>query len=157
MTNVLTWFGDLFTNPFLITAISSWMLAQLLKLIIHTVINRQFDIHRLFGDGGMPSGHSATISSLALLCGLYFGAGSIEFAITAILAVIVCHDAMGVRRETEKHSVVIKEIIQALEVLTTKKLPEEKLKEFVGHSPVQVFAGVLLGFCNAAVMYFIWF
>ncbi len=157
MTNLLNWFADLFTNPFLITAISSWMIAQLLKLIIHFVINRQFDIHRLFGDGGMPSGHSATVSSLALLCGLHFGAGSIEFAITAILAVVVCHDAMGVRRETGKHSVVIKEIIQALEVLTTEKLPEEKLKEFVGHSPVQVFAGVLLGFCNAAVMYFIWF
>ncbi len=157
MTNLLNWFADLFTNPFLITAISSWMIAQLLKLIIHFVINRQFDIHRLFGDGGMPSGHSATVSSLALLCGLHFGAGSIEFAITAILAVVVCHDAMGVRRETGKHSVVIKEIIQALEVLTTEKLPEEKLKEFVGHSPVQVFAGVLLGFGNAAVMYFIWF
>ncbi len=157
MQSILNWFADFFTNPFLITALSSWMIAQVLKLIIHWVINRKFDITRLFGDGGMPSGHSATVSSLALLCGLRFGAGSVEFAIAMIVAVVVCHDAMGVRRETGKHSVVINDIIKALEVLTTDKLPDEKLKEFVGHSPVQVYAGVLLGFINAIVMNSVFF
>ncbi len=152
MKAVFSWLGDLITNPFLITALSSWMLAQVMKLVIHSVINKKLDFSRLFGDGGMPSGHSATVSSLALLTGLRVGAGSVEFAIAAILAVVVCHDAMGVRRETGKHSVVIKEIIKSLEELKNEPMNEEKLKEFVGHSPVQVFAGVLLGFINAIVM-----
>lgn len=157
MTFILDWFIDLFTNPFLITGITSWVIAQVLKLLIHTVINRKLDISRLFGDGGMPSGHSATVSSLALISGLVYGANSIEFAICAILAVIVCHDAMGVRRETGKHSIVLNDIIKAFEVLTTEKLPETKLKEFVGHSPIQVFAGIILGFANAILMYNILF
>lgn len=147
----------LVTNPFIITAITSWLIAQVLKLIIHTVIYKKFDITRLFGDGGMPSGHSATVCSLAVICGLVCGTGSIEFAISVILAIIVCHDAMGVRLETGKQAILLNEIIESFNVLATEKLPEVKLKEFVGHTPIQVISGALLGIINAVIMYNILF
>ena len=144
---------DLLKNPFLITGISSWFIAQVLKAIIHAIINKKFDIHRLFGDGGMPSGHSATVSSLAIISALIYGTGSFQFAVSAILAIIVCHDAMGVRRETGKQAIVINEMANLVGVLTSKELTEVKLKEFVGHTPAQVFAGVLVGVVNAVMIY----
>ena len=148
---------DLVTNPVLITALSSFLLAQILKLIIHTIIYKKFDIMRLFGDGGMPSGHSAMVSSVATICGLICGFGSVEFAISATLAFIVCHDAKGVRRETGRQAVVINELLKEFRAMTKEKITEVKLKEFVGHSPVQIAAGVCIGICNAFFMYFIVF
>ena len=88
------------TNRFFIVSVSSWFVAQFLKTVIYAVENRKWDWSRLFGDGGMPSGHSATVSSLAMLSALTFGTESFQFAVTSILAIIVCHDAMGVRLET---------------------------------------------------------
>ena len=148
---------DLVTNPVLITALSSFLLAQILKLIIHTIIYRKFEIMRLFGDGGMPSGHSAMVSSAATICGLICGFGSIEFAISATLAFIVCHDAKGVRRETGKQAVVLNELLKALGDMTKEKITDVKLKEFVGHSPVQIAAGVCIGITNAFFMNFVVF
>lgn len=153
----MTWLVDLITNPFLLTGISSWLIAQIFKVIIYAAVNKKFDIKRLFGDGGMPSGHSATVSSLAVISGLVYGTGSFEFAIAAILAIIVCHDAMGVRHETGKQAILLNEIIKSFSILATEKLPEVKLKEFVGHTPVQVAVGMLLGIANAFVMYYILF
>lgn len=151
----MNWFVDLITNLFLMTAISSWAIAQVLKTIIHAIINKKLDLYRLFGDGGMPSGHSATVSSLAMICALHFGVGSAEFAIAAIFAIVVCHDAMGVRLETGKQAILLNEIIKAFDVLTTEKLPQVKLKEFVGHTPIQVMAGILIGIANALFIYWI--
>lgn len=144
---------DFFTNPFLITGMVGWIWAQILKLIIHAVINKKIVWERLFGDGGMPSGHSATVTSLALFTGLQCGFGTFEFAVACILAIIVCHDAMGVRLETGKQAVVINELVKAFEKLTEgDELPEERLKEFVGHTPIQVMAGIAIGVVNAFVM-----
>ena len=153
----MNWFFDLIRNPFLITSISSWLIAQVLKVIIHAVVCKSWDLERLFGDGGMPSGHSATVTSMALFAALRCGANSYEFAIAGILAVIVCHDAMGVRLETGKQAAVLNEILEAFELLSPEKLSEANLKEFVGHTPIQVMAGILLGIANAIVMYFCFF
>ena len=149
----MTWLLDIITNPYLITGVSSWIIAQILKMIISSFINKRFDIKRIWGDGGMPSGHSATVTSLAVFSGLNFGFKTFQFALAAIFAIIVCHDAMGVRRETGKQSLLIKELVKSFEILSTEKLPEVKLKEFVGHTPVQVGAGILLGITNALFMY----
>ena len=154
---LMNWLADLITNPFLITGISSWLIAQVLKAIIYSVVNHKFDIHHLFGDGGMPSGHSATVTSVAVICALICGTGSFQFAISAILAIIVCHDATGVRRETGKQAIVINELVKAFSVLTSEQLPDVKLKEFVGHTPVQVLAGIIVGIVNAVFMYYILF
>lgn len=151
------WLVELITNPFLLTGVSSWFYAQLIKTILYWLINKRLDWGRMFGDGGMPSGHSATVTSVAVLVGLACGPGSVEFAVSFILAIIVCHDATGVRRETEKQAFIITELVKAFEELAEDKLPEVKLKKFVGHTPVQVTAGILLGMMNAVVMYFLLF
>ncbi len=146
---------DLFTNPYVIIPFGSWLSAQVLKTIIHALVNKKLDISRLFGDGGMPSGHSATVCALATITGLMRGLNTLEFAITFCIAIIVCHDAMGVRLETGKQSVMLNEIIKSFNFLGEKKLPEVKLKEFVGHTPSQVAAGVVLGICNSCLAYFL--
>ncbi|MBQ7416347.1 MAG: divergent PAP2 family protein [Oscillospiraceae bacterium] len=153
----MEWIVDLFTNPFLMTGLLSWFYAQVLKTIIFLIINKKLDFSRMFGDGGMPSGHSATVTSVATLIGIVYGTGSVQFAISLILAIIVCHDATGVRRETEKQAFIIDELVKAFEELAEDKLPEVKLKKFVGHTPVQVAAGILLGVANAVLMYYLLF
>ena len=150
----MNWLLELLTNPFLLTSLSSWFVAQVLKTIIHAIETKKLDFERLIGDGGMPSGHSATVTSLATFCGLHFGFGSFQFALAGILAIIVCHDATGVRQETGKQAAVLNEIIEAFELLAPDKISEANLKEFVGHTPIQVLAGILLGIANACAMYF---
>ena len=150
----MDWLLDWITNRFFIVSVSSWFVAQFLKTVIFAIENKKWDWTRLFGDGGMPSGHSATVSSLAMLSALTCGFDSFEFAVTSILAIIVCHDAMGVRLETGKQAVKINEILEAFELIHPNKISEANLKEFVGHTPIQVIAGILLGMINAAVMFF---
>ena len=139
------WFRDLISNQFLLTGISSWLWAQVLKTIIHALVTHRFDLSRLVGDGGMPSGHSATVSSLAVAAAFVYGLDSFEFAIAAILAVIVCKDAMGVRLETGKQAKLLNEFIDLFAKLEQPLSDQEKLKELVGHTPLQVCMGGLLG------------
>ena len=113
----MTWLKELVTNPFLITSTSSWLIAQVIKVIINACVTKKLDWERLFGDGGMPSGHSATVSSLAMFAALRCGCGSFEFAVCAILAIIVCHDATGVRQEAGKQAVVINDMVAQFEKL----------------------------------------
>ncbi len=150
----MQWFLDLLSNKFLLTGVASWLLAQVCKTVIHAIIHKKIVWERLIGDGGMPSAHSATVTALATVSALYFGFGSFEFAVTALLAIIVCHDAMGVRLETGKQALLLNELKKAFEALSTEELPEVKLKEFVGHTPVQVLAGMLVGIGNAFFMYY---
>ena len=153
----MNWLTELFTNPFLITSTSSWLIAQVMKVIINFCVTRQLSWERLFGDGGMPSGHSATVSSLAIFAALRCGCGSFEFAVTAILAIIVCHDAMGVRQETGKQAVIINEMVLQFEKLLKQDITDIDLKELVGHTPLQVIAGITVGICNALIMHFLVF
>ena len=150
----MNWLIELFTNPFLMTSLASWFVAQVIKVIINAIIHKKLILERLVGDGGMPSGHSATVASLATITALLRGVGSFEFAMAAIFAIVVCHDAMGVRQETGKQAVMLNEILRILE---TKDLPEVKLKELVGHTPLQVCAGILIGIGMALTMYFLVF
>lgn len=150
------WLVDLFSNPFLITSTLAWLVAQVMKVIINAFINRKLDWERLVGDGGMPSGHSATVSSLATITGLLCGLRSYEFGISAILAIIVCHDAMGVRREAGRHAKVLNELQKAFEELMNEDLPDVALKEFVGHTPIQVCAGILIGILTGSIMFFVY-
>ena len=151
------WILKLVTNRFILTGAAAWLLAQVAKTIIHAIINKKVVFERLTGDGGMPSAHSATVSSLAAYAALAEGPDSFHFAVTLFLAIIVCHDAMGVRLETGKQAKIINEMTQIYETLTKKELPEVKLKEFVGHTPIQVIAGILTGCAMAVVMHFLVF
>lgn len=138
--------SDLFSNHLLMNALSAWVTAQILKFIIYLAVNRTIDWNRLLGDGGMPSGHSATVTALAVTAGLEYGLDAPVFAVCVVLAIIVMHDAMGVRREAGKHAQLINEL---LEMLSSEQTPDVKLKEFLGHSPMQVCCGAILGFIMA--------
>ena len=94
-------------NPILLAGAVAWLVSQLSKAIIHLIITKRFQWDRLFGDGGMPSSHSATVTAVAVMTGLRCRWDSPIFAIAAILAVIVMHDAMGVRQETGKQAMPI--------------------------------------------------
>lgn len=154
---VMHWILDFITNPFLLTSLSGWAAAQVIKVIIHFIIYKKFEIERLLGDGGMPSGHSATVSSLACITGLVYGVSSFEFAFTLILAIIVCHDATGVRMETGKQAKIINEMMRGLDIMFSDEVAEVKLKEMVGHTNTQVAAGIVLGIFDAVLMYSILF
>ena len=152
-------FLELRENGILLAGITGWASAQVIKAILYTILNKEFRLERLFGDGGMPSGHSATVSAMAMMDLLHYGVGSFEFAISTMLAIIVMHDAMGVRLETGRQAEVINELTalfeeimdefsnkeDTLEKKFQKVFSEEKLKEYVGHTPIQVIAGCLLG------------
>lgn len=153
----MDWFFDFISNKFFITAVVSWTVAQVLKAFIYAIINKTWDFSRLFGDGGMPSGHSATVSSLAAISALTYGFGSFEFAISGILAIIVCHDAMGVRLEAGKHAKLLNILVDSFEKFSKNELPEVVLKEFVGHTPLQVISGIILGILCAFGMHFLIF
>lgn len=153
----MNFLNELLSNEILISAFFGWLTAQILKTIIYVAVNKNFNPERLLGDGGMPSSHSATVMALVTATGLNFGADTFEFAIVGVLALIVMHDAMGVRRETGKQAKVINNMMDWFAQLDRDISPEEKLKEFVGHSPSQVFFGALLGIlvgfiiCNVMV------
>lgn len=140
-------------NRILLIVLIAWFATQTAKLIIYWIINRKFVLERFFGDGGMPSGHSAVVASLATAIGLECGWNSPLFAVAAILAVIVMHDATGVRQETGKQAKVINDIVKMLHARERGELtPAETLKEFVGHTGPQVMVGALGGILTAVVM-----
>ncbi len=141
-------------NHILLAGIAGWLVAQVLKTIVNAVINKEFDPRRLIGDGGMPSAHSATVTAAATMTGLQCGFDSPLFAIVCIVAIIVMHDAMGVRLETGRQAKLLNEMVALFEALGQPKLSmERKLKEFVGHTPMQVLAGFFLGLAVAECYY----
>ena len=149
----------IFTNPVLLIPGCAWIVAQIAKTIINAIVNKRFSFDRLVGDGGMPSGHSVTVTALAVMCGIEEGFGSTVFGLAMIFAIVVMHDAMGVRREAGKHARSIISIVEQLNDYITEhddKIKTEKLKVLVGHTPLQVVIGSLLG-ALIAVLYEILF
>lgn len=132
-------------NQVLMSAVAGWTVAQVLKTIIDCVLNKSFNAERLFGSGGMPSSHSATVCSLTVAAALCYGIESFEFAVSFVLAMIVMYDAMGVRRETGKQAKLLNSILLENPLKLSAEVLQERLKEYVGHTPLQVFAGAVLG------------
>ena len=145
---------QIITNKILIVGVVSWFFAQVFKCISNLILTKKFSIERLFGDGGMPSGHSATVMSVAVATGLYEGFNTAIFAVAMILAIVVMHDAMNVRYQAGKQAELLNAMADMFEKITGADLPnEEKLKELLGHTPLQVGAGCLLGVAVAVIMY----
>lgn len=143
---------DILRNPYLITPVVAWLLAQTTKVITHAIVYKEWDLKRFFGDGGMPSAHTATIASLAAFTGFSRGFASFEFAVCVIITIIICRDAVGVRYETGKQAQVLNELRQMVE---TNETSDIMLKKFVGHTPLQVIMGAIVGIIAAAIMNFI--
>ena len=146
--------SGLWQNRVLMSAATGWAAAQVIKTIIHGLLEGEWKLERLVGSGGMPSSHAATVCALVTAVAYNFGPNSFEFTISFLLAIIVLHDARGVRLETGKQAEILNEIVKYLrmeEGHTT--LPEKELKELVGHTPIQVGAGMIIGVIVGMVLH----
>ena len=121
----------------------SWFISQLAKVIRGGFREGRFNFRWLFDTGGMPSSHSATVSSLATVSGLYYGFNSIPFLIVLIFTIITMFDAAGVRRNVGRQASILNKMLDDL--YEKGQVPEQRLKELLGHTPIEVFAGAFLG------------
>lgn len=132
---------------FIIIPILVVIITQVIKTIIEAIINKKFDINRLFnGSGGMPSTHSSLVTSLMTLIALNYGFDSIYFAICLVFGIIVLYDAMGIRYEAGKQAEVINQITKRIDIKNIKEL-----KEKVGHKPIEVLGGIIAGIFFALI------
>lgn len=142
----------LFTNYWLISAASGWLLAQILKIFTGFFKVQEFSFRTLFfGTGGMPSSHTASVSALCTSIAVTEGFGSPLFAMTLVLTIVVMIDATGVRQETGKQSRALNQIVEELFSDSPDKL-EMHFKELIGHTPLQVFCGFLTGIGAALLL-----
>ena len=142
---------DMWANGPFRCAVISWAVAQSLKVLISLWLDKKLDWRRCFGMGGMPSSHSAFVFSLMLAIGIQETLASPLFAVAFGLAAVVIYDAMGVRRETGKQSVVLNQILTEM-LVEGKPITEKQLKELVGHSPLEVAAGVIRGTVSTLIL-----
>ena len=141
-------------NQVLVSAVMGWVVAQFLKTLIDFALNKSFNAERLVGSGGMPSSHSATVCGMTTAAMLKYGVGSFEFAVSFVVSMVVMYDAIGVRRETGKQAKLLNSILNEnpLKLKLNAEVLQEKLKEYVGHTPLQVMAGAILGILLALGM-----
>ena len=145
--------NEILGNQVLVCSVLGWTVAQVLKTLIDVFLNRSFNPERLFGSGGMPSSHSATVCALTTASGMKYGVGSFEFAVSFVLAMIVMYDAMGVRRAAGEHAKVINMMVRrGATGISYKPKSNQELKEFLGHTPFEVLGGALLGILIALVV-----
>lgn len=138
-------------NKMLMAPILAWLTAQILKTIINFILTKEFNPERLIGSGGMPSSHSATVVGLMYATAYCKGFSGFEFPMATAMAIIVMYDAMNVRMETGKQAVILNLFLKNEEIMKHLKDAEKGewakiiLKEYVGHTPVQVLGGILVG------------
>ena len=142
-------FNDIVTNKCIYIPFLLWFFIQVFKVITDLIITKKLDVKRILGAGGMPSSHSAVVCALATLIGREYGFDSGVFAVAMIMAFVVMYDAAGVRRAAGKQARIINKILET-PGLTTVEV-QEKLVEVLGHTPIQVFVGALIGFITGAV------
>ena len=145
-------FTDLFFNYILVSAVISWFLAQMLKFIITYVTTGKSVPERLVGSGGMPSSHTALVCSATIAAAKSEGTASPIFAVCFILACVVMYDAMNVRRQAGEHAKVINRMINEKESGKEGGFDDVTLKEKLGHTPLEVLGGALLGIIVAMLI-----
>jgi acid phosphatase family membrane protein YuiD len=143
-----------FSNPALIAGFTAWALAQIIKVPLNYLANREWDWALLLRAGGMPSSHSALMAATTHAIGLFVGFESPLFALSVALAVIVIYDATGIRRQAGKHAEIINAMVRDL--ASGHPLREEQLKEVLGHTPLEALGGMLLGLVTAQLVWFLW-
>ena len=135
--------NDNFTNKCIVIPLVLWIIIQTFKVITDLVINRRLNVKRIIGAGGMPSSHSAVVCSLAMCIGKEYGFNSGIFAIALIMAFVVMYDAAGIRRAAGKQARILNHILDTPGLSQVEV--QERLIEALGHTPIQVFVGALLG------------
>jgi uncharacterized protein len=143
-------FSEIIRNKAFMVTVSAWLIAQAIKVAIGVIREKRFDFRWLIGTGGMPSSHAAGAGCLAAILGLEYGFDSVYFAIACSFAIVVMFDAQGVRRSTGKQARILNKVME--DIYWQGKIPEGRLRELVGHTPIEVFAGALLGIAVAFLL-----
>ena len=141
---------EILNNRIIQVGFLAWAIAQALKVLLTLIISKKFDTSRMWGSGGMPSSHSSTTCALMMMIGFSEGFDSAMFALAFAFSAIVMYDAAGVRRSTGKNAAVLNRLIDDL--YKDGSFHEEHLKELVGHTPIQVLAGAMLGIIIGTLM-----
>ncbi|MFH1347121.1 MAG: divergent PAP2 family protein [Candidatus Margulisiibacteriota bacterium] len=145
----------LLSNFTLIAVVASWFLAQSIKVIIYRFQEGKWNLFHFFEAGGMPSAHSASVTALTLAIGLTVGWNTALFTVCLVFALIVMYDATGVRRAAGKQAEILNKIVD--DIYSTGKIKIEKLKEILGHDPIEVFAGATLAVVVTGLVYYVYF
>ncbi|MCD6091338.1 MAG: divergent PAP2 family protein [Bacteroidales bacterium] len=145
--------GIIFGNKILDVVFLAWFAAQFYKVIHSIILEKRLVISQLWETGGMPSSHTATVSALATAVGITYGLQSPIFAVSIVFAIVVMSDAAGIRRAAGKHAGMLNKLHDSLKNLLENKFHQEQLKELLGHTPVEVLVGAVLGVAIALLMY----
>ncbi len=148
----MNFFDSLFNNKILLISIVSWLVAQTLKVVHTLIVDKRFNVSRFVGSGGMPSSHSSFVMALTSATGLEHGWDSTIFAVALVFSLVVMYDAAGVRNAVGKQAIIINKIIADIHHKKEKKITEQRLKEFIGHTPIEVIIGAILGIIIANIM-----
>ena len=146
--------GIILGNNILDVVFVAWFIAQFYKVIICIIIDKKISIKRFWETGGMPSSHSSTVSALATSVGIVYGTVTPLFAVSIVFAIIVLHDAAGIRRAAGKQAGVLNRLGASLSKLVDERFSEEQLKELLGHTPVEVLVGTIVGIAVAFIFKF---
>ncbi len=147
-------FREIIGNPVLFVGIFAWFLAQFLKVPIQYILYRKVNWGLWFSSGGMPSSHSALMSSITFAIGMFNGFDTPIFALAFAVSMIVIYDAAGVRREAGRHAEKLNILVN--EFFSGQPISEKQLKEVIGHTPAQVLAGIALGVGTVLLFYLSW-
>jgi len=135
--------GEILANRVLVVSVFAWLLAQTLKLLIYVYRDRRIDLRHLVSSGGMPSSHSALVTALATATAITAGPRSTAFAIAVLFAAVVMYDAAGVRQAVSIQARILNRMLD--EIFVEQRFNEKRLRELIGHSPVEVLVGGSLG------------
>lgn len=143
--------GQFSRNYILYSVVLAWLLAQTIKVFLGVIKEKRFNFRWFVGTGGMPSAHAAGVTALSSSIGLYAGFDSAFFALALIFTIVVVFDAQGVRRASGKQAEVLNKILD--DIYWKKKIQEDRLKELLGHTPMQVLTGVAIGIFMSLLCY----
>ncbi len=146
-----TFFPAILHNKILIVTLSAWAIAQCVKVVLGVIRERRFNFRWFIGTGGMPSSHAAGATALATSCGMTLGFDSVPFSLAAVFALVTMFDAQGVRRATGSQAEVLNKILD--DIYWKGKIESTRLVELIGHTPIQVFMGALIG-CLLSILFY---
>ena len=146
--------GALFQNRVLVTMLTAWLLAQVIKIPLDYLYTRRWNWALLLSVGGMPSSHSSLLTSATVATGLHYGFDHPLFAIGVAITMVVTYDAAGVRRQAGIHAQRINVLFG--ELLRGHTVDQKELREVLGHTPLEVTGGILFGILVATVVWLIW-
>jgi hypothetical protein len=146
-----SFFPEILHNRIFLITLAVWVLAQIIKVVLGIIKEKRFNFRWFIGTGGMPSSHAAGASALATSVGLEYGFYSPLFAVAAVFAMVTMFDAQGVRRATGYQATILNKMMD--DIYWRGQIEEQKLKELVGHTPIEVLAGFVFGVICALVLY----